>query len=253
MFPHFFNKVFGANPQHVLMEPIKNHFWSARAAQVKDSMNIEKVSVPVLLPHEVLHAVWHAGEQQVKGSIVTHKYVWHMLLFFFCRGYRKEFLNTLCCAFKVSVWKPWQFTKSMLGTSTPSYIEQFWNHCRTCEEWADHPVLQRGGDLGRTFSRLNVLKNFPNLILGAFISKAFQFGMLWGTRVTKVRTPTNHIALWWCRVLSQFWIFSLELVQSDGFWWWHSTFSWENIFDFVHQFSMPPQKILACSASHNSY
>lgn len=82
MFPHFFNKVFGANPQHVLMEPIKNHFWSARAAQVKDSMNIEKVSVPVLLPHEVLHAVWHAGEQQVKGSIVTHKYVWHVLLFF---------------------------------------------------------------------------------------------------------------------------------------------------------------------------
>ena len=142
---------------------------------------------------------------------------------FFGRWYRKEFLNTLCCAFKVSVWKPWQFRKSMMGTSTPSYIEQFWNHCRTCEEWADHPVLQRGGDLGRTFSRLNVLKIFPNLILEAFISKAFQFGMLWGTRVAKVRTPTNHIALWWCRVLSQFWIFSLELVPSDGFWCWHST------------------------------
>ena len=78
--------------------------------------------------------------------------------------------------------KPWQFRKSMMGTSTPSYIEQFWNHCRTCEEWADHPVLQRGGDLGRTFSRLNVMKTFLKFgkVYESHSSITIQFGMFWG-------------------------------------------------------------------------
>ena len=35
-------------------------------AQVKDSMDLEKVTIPVLLPHEVLHALHHAGDVQVE-------------------------------------------------------------------------------------------------------------------------------------------------------------------------------------------
>ena len=174
MFPPFISKVWGGNPKHVFMELNTNFFWYGHAAQVKESMNIETVSIPVLLPHEVLHAVWHAGEQQVKGPIVAPE-----LSCFLQRVLSKNFWLLLRCAFiEVNVWQPWQFRKSMMGTSTPSCIEQFWNHCRTCEEWADHPVLQRGGDLGRAFSTLNLFCFFP--IYEHLFQKPFNF--VWGTQ-----------------------------------------------------------------------
>lgn len=36
--------------------------------KVTNSMDLQDVQIPVLLPHEVLHALQHAGETQAKGQ-----------------------------------------------------------------------------------------------------------------------------------------------------------------------------------------
>lgn len=70
LFPHYSNQGFTCQSETWFNGTFQKSCRSAHAAQVKDSMNIEKVTIPVLLPHEVLHAVWHAGEEQVKCSII---------------------------------------------------------------------------------------------------------------------------------------------------------------------------------------
>lgn len=40
--------------------------------------------------------------------------------------------------------RPRQFAKSMIGDRGKGAIEEFWDHCLKCPEWASHPAFASG-------------------------------------------------------------------------------------------------------------
>ena len=86
------------------------------------------VDVPFLLPHEIVHALHCAGELQV--TVILKK------------GIGWEVFLTQCFIFNLSHdFNSLQFGRSMTGHRSKASISQFWNHCRTCAAWRDHPCL----------------------------------------------------------------------------------------------------------------
>ena len=97
------------------------------AAQVSDSMDLEEVSVPVLLPHEILDALARAGSYQAEQwakNVIKNKRI-----LFGCFSDSQK-IEPSC-----------QFATSMLGNGSPGALAEFWEHCLTCDEWRDHPIL----------------------------------------------------------------------------------------------------------------
>lgn len=103
--------------------------------QVADSQSIEEVEIPVLLPHEILHSVVHAGPDQVRGKIFSacthltnrslHVYTCMRMLFP---------INQIPITLR-------QISKSLLGDWSRKEIASFWEHLVKCDEWSSHPVL----------------------------------------------------------------------------------------------------------------
>ena len=75
------------------------------------------MSVPFVLPHEILHHVAMAGEYQAHVSTV------HSL------------------SLTQNVAFPCQFSLSMLGNRSEDDLKNFWDHCSCFDEWSQHEVL----------------------------------------------------------------------------------------------------------------
>ena len=42
-----------------------------------------------------------------------------------------------------------QFNLSMLGNMSEDAIAKFWEHCRACPDWAEHPIFENGANMQR--------------------------------------------------------------------------------------------------------
>ena len=104
-------------------------------------MHIQRILVPVMLPHEILFALWNAGDKQVGIHAKIRIFL-----------YRFNFVFGLQGVYTLDE-KPLQFAKSILGNWDSPSLANFWQHCWGMEEWMDHPVLNKHGiDLGRPFT-----------------------------------------------------------------------------------------------------
>ena len=88
----------------------------------------QPVKIPVLLPHEVFHAVHSAGEHQawvlksIFIAVVRNRFVLH------------DRVST-------SQSFPWQLFQTMLGNQSPDAINKFWEHVEKTAEMTAHPAL----------------------------------------------------------------------------------------------------------------
>ena len=87
----------------------------------------------MLLPHELVHELAKAGELQ--AAFVP----WHVSQSPKKIGVLKTHLKKQMFAILAL-----QFQRSMTGYKSGAGIAEFWDHCATLDEWADHPVLLSG-------------------------------------------------------------------------------------------------------------
>ena len=126
------------------METIQAYLYNAKPlCKVAATQKVETVSIPVFLPHELLHAIAKAGPEQAPALCkdgVFESSGFHVLDVKpqkLSIGEHKVFTPR-------DFFKPCQMAKSLLGDWGRSEITAFWKHLMGLEEWSSHPVLKDG-------------------------------------------------------------------------------------------------------------
>lgn len=102
------------------------------------------VDVPILLPHEILDALWRAGSLQ--EGFYIEDFLLYLIGVYVCLSPPTKNLeifigsNANWLAFAKKNMTP-EFQKSMTGPKDRAGIAAFWRHCGGLEEWCDHPCL----------------------------------------------------------------------------------------------------------------
>lgn len=108
--------------------------------KVAATQKVEEVSIPVFLPHELLHAIVKAGPEQApalcKDGVFDSSGLHVLDVKPQKLSIREQHLFT-----SQEFFKPCQMAKSLLGDWGRSEIIAFWKHLMTLEEWSSHPVL----------------------------------------------------------------------------------------------------------------
>lgn len=107
--------------------------------------------VPMLLPHEILDAVFHAGDVQdwVWLKIMYYE-KWPIVVVLFEESMINTGIPEMAVKFMV---EPCQFGRSMTGAYNESAIAEFWQHCASLDEWT-LMILQSIVAAPKTLSRL---------------------------------------------------------------------------------------------------
>ena len=130
-------------PHH---RPIICYYWIEAApptSQVPGKTMPEVVDVPILLPHEILDALWRAGSLQ--EGFYIEDFLLYPIGVCFCVSHPTKKLeiflgnNANWLAFTKNTTP--EFEKSMTGPKDRASIAAFWRHCGGLEEWCDHPCL----------------------------------------------------------------------------------------------------------------